>query len=207
MTFTSLAHRAVSHARIYDLVQWLVGVQYVHRRLRRHIDQTASDASVLDVGGGTGLLRALWPPQCRYLCVDADEDKLIGCLQRHPGSAVVRADATRMPIASGSFDAAVCMFVAHHLSDADLEQVIRESARVLKENGKFFLVEPLWRPSRMIGRLLWRYDRGSFPRSANDLRAALSARFALTRWECFAVLHQYLLCVGEKRTALKRVHE
>lgn len=194
------AHWASSNARIYDLIQRLVGVKLVHGRLRRRISEGNSQSLVVDVGGGTGLLRELWPRTSEYICLDVDHTKLLGCARRHPLDACVLGDGRKMPFASRSVDAVSLVFVAHHLSDLDLVNVVRESARVLKATGTLIFAEPVWQPRRLIGRLLWKYDRGEFPRTAEDLRAAIGVAFSIVHWDRFAILHEYALCVARTRT-------
>lgn len=85
---------------------------------------------------------------------------------------------------------AVCVGVSHHLDDDRLGRMLDELRRVLRRR-LFFLdavLTPTW-----ISKLLWRYDRGRHPRTADALRREIRARFRIVTDEEFGVLHEYLL--------------
>ena len=194
---TGLLHRVVAQPRAYDLVQTLVGVSKVRRRLARTVAPLRSAAWVLDIGGGTGAVGELWGESTRYICLDIDPLKLRGFAAKNPTGTALLADATAIPLADGSVDVVLCTHVTHHLTESQLDQAIAESARVLRAGGKLVLSDAVWAPSRRIGRLLWRYDRGDFPRTPEVLRAAISRHFKIGSWEQFAVWHEYFIAVAE----------
>ena len=196
---TDVLHHIVANPRVYNLVQMLAGVQRVHSRLAVQFASLTSASIGLDLGGGTGLLRSFWPPTCAYVCLDIDMLKLQGFLRRYPAGIALLSDATRVPLKSCSMDVVLCTFVTHHIPDALLAQLISESARVLKSGGKLILVDAVWAPARWVGRLLWKYDRGSYPRTAETLHATISNHCAITHWQRFAVYHEYVLCVAIKQ--------
>jgi hypothetical protein len=76
--------------------------------------------------------------------------------------------------------------------------MIAEIARVLSPNGKFLLTDALWRDDRRVGKLIWKYDRGSHPRTPEKLRATVAAHLTIEQWTQFAVWHEYFLCVAKK---------
>ena len=195
---TKIPHRMAANPWIYDQVQLLAGARYVHRRLAAQIAPPNSASLVLDLGGGTGMVRGLWPPTCTYVCLDIDMLKLQGFLNRHPDGIALVADAARTPLESGSVDVVLCTFLSHHIPDELLTQLISESMRVLKNTGKFIFIDAIWEPTRWAGRLLWKYDRGSYPRTAETLYSAISNHCAIIHWEHFAVYHEYVLCVATK---------
>jgi SAM-dependent methyltransferase len=155
---------------------------------------------VLDLGGGTGLLGSFWPPTCAYTCLDIDMLKLQGFLRKYPAGIALLSDATQVPLKSCSVDVVLCALVTHHIPDALLAQLISESARVLKDTGRLVLMDAVWEPARWVGRLLWNYDRGSYPRTSETLYATISSHYAITHWEYFAVYHKYVLCVAIKQS-------
>jgi hypothetical protein len=110
---------------------------------------------------------------------------------------VIVCDATRMALRSRSIDCALCIAVAHHLSDASLAELLREVARVVRTRLVF--VEPVSRPSSLVGRLLWKLDAGRYPRSAEALVDALSSAFSIDHLESYTIYHQYLLFIASPR--------
>lgn len=83
--------------------------------------------------------------------------------------------------------------VTHHLDDQALRSVIYEIWRVLKPGGSLVLLDALWMSERWRSKLLWRYDRGSYPRTAEVLQQELASRFRLVVNDTFAVHHTYVL--------------
>src|SRR5689334_9446116 len=101
---TEILHRLVAHPWIYDQTQLLAGLPAIHRRLARRIARLPPPGVVLDLGGGTGITRALWPRDCTYICLDIDPLKLRGFREKHPGERALLADATQIPLRDGSAD-------------------------------------------------------------------------------------------------------
>lgn len=197
--FRAVVHRIAADPRAYDCLQWLVGAGLIDRRIRERVAPVAPGSRILDVGGGTGAARRIWPAEARYTCLDQDRKKLRRFTETGlPGEAVV-GDATQMPFAAREMDIVLCKFVSHHIEDADLDRLFAECRRVLRPGGRFVFVEAVWAPSSPIGRLLWKYDRGSHPRSPHVLREAIERWFGVSRWEQFAILHHYVLCIAIPR--------
>jgi ubiquinone/menaquinone biosynthesis C-methylase UbiE len=189
-------HYLAAKPWIYDRVQALAGAGIVNRHLAVALQPLLAPAlNVLDVGGGTGLARALFPDDCRYVCLDSDQVKLAAFLRKYPTGLTVLADATAMPIEAGSVDIVLCRFLTHHVPDEQLPAVLRECARVLKPTGWFVFVEAIRSDHRPFSNLLWRYDRGSFPRREDDVKNRLQSFFGIESWDRFPVFHEYVVGV------------
>lgn len=193
---TGLLHRVVARPWVYDLAQTLVGAKIVRRRLAARIDPLRDARLVLDIGGGTGSIAELWSKSSRYICLDIDPLKLKGFIAKNPTGVALLADATRIPIAAGTIDVVLCTNVTHHLTDPLFDRMICECARVLKPEGKLILSDAIWAPRRRAGRLIWRYDRGSFPRTAEVLREVISKYLSVEQWDQFAIWHEYIISVA-----------
>ena len=190
-----LLHNVAAHPWIYDQIQTLSGQERTLERISRQAAAIHPE-TVVDVGGGTGATRRLWPADCRYVCLDIEMPKLRGFRSKVPDGLAVLSDAGRMPIATGSVDVVICMAVVHHLTDATLDQVFEETLRVLRVGGRLILVDPVLNKKRWMGRLLWRLDRGSYPRTTEELRKKLEGRFEVIHWERYAVYHEYVFGIG-----------
>jgi ubiquinone/menaquinone biosynthesis C-methylase UbiE len=191
-----LAHRVVARPVVYDLIQRLAGADEIRRRVSPFLAD--SPGPVLDLAGGTGAYRDAVPAATPYLLLDLDPEKVSGFrAKRLSGDALV-SDATALCLRDQSVDAALCLCAAHHLDDAQLRDLFAEAARVVRR--RLVLVDPL-RTDRVASRLLWRYDRGSNPRVARTLAAAMSQSFVLEHSEQFRVFHTYALLVGTPRRA------
>ncbi len=191
-----LFHRLVARPAVYDLVQAAAGEGIIRRWIGRRVRPFRSARFVLDLGGGTGLYRSIWSGASRYCCLDLDAQKLAGFRHRHPAEPAIQADATRLPFGDQALDAVICTFVAHHIDDALLPRFFCEAARALKPQGKFVFAEPIWSRWRIPARLLWRYDRGAFPRSEARLLEMLGQHFTIESFERLALWHDYRLCIA-----------
>ncbi len=78
-------------------------------------------------------------------------------------------------------------------------QTIQARRRALRPSGHLLFVDAVWAPRRVAGRLLWRYDRGAFPRTPEALQAMLALGFDPVREQRYAYLHDYLIWVGAPR--------
>lgn len=189
----------VAQPAVYDAVQTLAGTSQLDGRLAPHLSSLPSGALIVDVGGGTGLPRPLLPDDSRYVCVDADLVKLRGFLRKQRLGNAVCGDAAALPLPDVRFDLVVCKMVGHHLTDPQLARMFRECARVLRPGARMLFIDPVQAPDRIRSRLLWRYDRGSFPRAPDLLKQAMAAEFEITHWSVFAIHHRYVLGVGTRR--------
>lgn len=88
--------------------------------------------SVLDVGSGTGRLRACLPSGWDWVGVDASPAQVRG-----DGTLrVVQADAERLPFEDGRFAAVAALWMLYHLEDPRV--AITEVRRVLQDGGTFY---------------------------------------------------------------------
>ena len=193
-----IIHRVVAYPKVYDLVQTLAGTAALDRRVGGTLTTVPARSVILDVGGGTGLPTSLWPAGATYICVDIDRVKLTGFRRKHSTGSPVRGDGTRLPIRSGSIDLLVCKNVSHHLGDGQLPGLFRECARVLRTGGRMLFIDAVQAPERWRSRLLWRYDRGSHPRTVEALRQAMAVELQITHSEVFTIHHRYLFSEGTR---------
>jgi ubiquinone/menaquinone biosynthesis C-methylase UbiE len=99
-------------------------------------------ANVLEIGPGPGVttdwLRERVPS---LTCIEIDHELMRALKARLDGSnvKVVEGDATRMEFPDGSFDAAVCFTMLHHVPSRELQdRLLAETHRVLKPGGWFY---------------------------------------------------------------------
>jgi ubiquinone/menaquinone biosynthesis C-methylase UbiE len=190
-----ILHKIAAQPWIYDRIQTLAGRERVFQRMLR-LTSTIPAKTVVDLGGGTGAWRKLWPTDCRYICLDIELPKLRGFRSKVPSGLAVLSDATRMCIASGSVDVMLCVAVAHHLTDKMLDQVLDETLRVLPVGGQLVLLDAVYNRGIWVGRTLWALDRGAHPRTAEELRKKVEDKFRIAHWEKFAIYHEYVLGIG-----------
>ncbi len=134
--------------------------------LREHL---AGSCRILDIGTGEGQLTrvAAHIAGVEYIAgIDPTWEQIEEAGRRAPDIDYVKAEASHIPFADGSFDTVVACLVFEHI--ADLPGAIAEVARVLRSNGTFlfFLNHPLlqtpnsgWIDDHIIGEQYWRIGR------------------------------------------------
>lgn len=99
-----------------------------------------------------------------------------------------------MPFKEQGVDYALCVAVSHHLSDEKLDSFFRSVARICRRG--FIFVDALDQPDSVISRLLWKCDRGSYPRRPEVLRAFLERYFEVEEEERYRVYHSCMICLA-----------
>lgn len=186
-------HALVSIPWIYDRVQYLFGLKKTFEHLSPHLSQIENQI-VLDAGAGTGNFAHLIPNTSRYIWLDNDLHNLKSFRKRNIPGWAVPGNVTNICLKDKSVDYVLCANLAHHLTDEALALLFSELARVLRK--KMFFFEPLQCPESWISNALWKYDRGSHPRSKQSLNLAIQKWFAIDYVEYFTIQHHYMFCIG-----------
>lgn len=173
---------------LYDAIQAAAGSRTCYAHLRGMLPRTAGKR-VLDVGGGTGISKTSLDSSADYTVADIDAAKLAMLRQKHALAMAIQADATKLPVRPASFDLGLLVFVSHHLDDPTLDAALAELARVC--GGQVIVMDPIWAPKRLRGRLLWRYDVGRHPRTVAELDAAIRRHLRVIAEDSFSVHHEY----------------
>lgn len=188
-----LIHKLVANHWAYDLSQWVAGASLNRKVFLEEFASLPATGCVLDVGGGTGLTRPLFPAGWKYFCLDPDPQKLVGVRAKFPEDMAVQASACEIPLDSKSFDLCIMFAVSHHLTDEEFRLSLCEIERLLRPGGKFMLMDAIWNPGNLRGRFLWALDRGSFPKTQQTLLNRLAAHFSIQSTRNWKVHHEYAL--------------
>jgi len=188
-----LLHKIVAVPVVYDLCMRIVGAGVSSKIFFEEFASLPSQGRVLDVGGGTGLLRANFPNAWKYCCLDLDPQKLQGFRVKFPHDEAVEASGCNIPLPDISFDLAIMVAVSHHLPNMDLQSSLKEIKRVLRPQGRFVLMDAVWNPTNIRGKFLWSVDRGSYPKTEEALESHLSEFFTIERKRSWKVHHEYAL--------------
>ena len=136
------------------------------------------EARLLDLGGGTGALAAVFAREvARVVVLEPNPRKVAFGRRRHAGVTFVEGSGESIPFPDGSFDRAIAMLSFHHVHDPD--RVLEEVHRVLAPSGRFLLQEfhPAHAPGALARRVRGR-RHGTHPHryyEPAELRAALEA--------------------------------
>lgn len=119
-----------------------------YRSTRALLDQVLGPALpdgglFLDAGAGTGATGAWMARRGRVVASDFEPLALDLYHELHPEAVgLAAADVQRLPFATGSFDAVLCVTVLCHQSIPVPEHAVGELARVVKPGGVLCLWEP-----------------------------------------------------------------
>lgn len=112
-----------------------------HRSRYRFAESYVAGQTVLDVACGSGFgLEMLTAVGARPIGVDYAGEALSEIRARQPRAALLRADATRLPLRSASVDHVVSFETIEHVPDA--ASLVSEIRRVLKPGGRLILSTP-----------------------------------------------------------------
>ncbi|MEX1247386.1 MAG: class I SAM-dependent methyltransferase [Anaerolineales bacterium] len=188
-------HYLASNPRVYDLIQLAAGRKRAYEFLAPTF-QELQNQKIVDIAAGTGNLLALIPPSNSYVWLDNDWDKLRGFRQKYPYKAANIGDATRLSYADKSFDVSASLALSHHLTDEQFDMFLREAQRITR--SKLIFVDAV-ASKRWSSRILWTYDRGSFPRSRERILAQIEKYYEIEQIKTGIGLHELMLCVGQPR--------
>ena len=184
----------VANPWVYDRVQRIAGREENYRRLIPLLRRARGEL-LLDTGAGTGELVRILDPSTRYLWLDNDPQKLSGFKAKGGSGLAILGDVTKIPLAPGAVHTALCVAVSHHLTDPEFEDLLSELARVCR-TGLIFL-DAIEEKSSWVSNFMWRYDRGSHPRTAEHLLSMLRRHFEIEDLQRYTIYHRYVLCAGK----------
>jgi ubiquinone/menaquinone biosynthesis C-methylase UbiE len=136
---------------------------------------------VLDFGCGAGHLSELFKPN-RYIGIDPDKTCINFAKKRYKGIFLCM-NGKILKFKNSYFDSAIACEVFHHIPDLDLEGVLKEIKRVLKEFGKFIIIDPVpcSYQASVFGKILFKFDRGKYPKEPKKLKDILSKHFKIDK--------------------------
>lgn len=167
----------------------------------------ASGFCVLDIGCGKGLLRKpLRDAGFNWRGLDPFPPQLIEDID------VASADA--MPYANKTFDAAICINALHHISVEAMAASLKETARILRPNGRIVVIEP--RPTGALSQVIAVVDDETIIRRAaqtamdqtKDLVEINAYEYArVERYDNFNVFCKSLIAVDPSRNEMIATRE
>lgn len=148
--FTRIAGR-------YDLMNRLMtgGQDIRWRRQVIHLTRLRHNASLLDLGTGTGDLarQALEQfPQARVIAADFTLEMMRVGQGRGPLD-FASADALRLPFTNSSFDAVVSGFLMRNV--IDLQRALEEQFRILKKGGRIVILDTTRPKKNLFSPFIW----------------------------------------------------
>jgi len=142
-------------AALYDQVEYLVE-RLAYQRWRAKLWALVEGKRILEVGVGTGRNMPYYPQGAQVTAVDLSEKMLQRARWRARELGIVAdlrvMDAQRLEFPDASFDAAVATFV--FCSVPDPVAGLRELGRVVRPDGRTYLLEHMRVDKLVIGKLM-----------------------------------------------------
>ncbi|MBU3922735.1 class I SAM-dependent methyltransferase [Patescibacteria group bacterium] len=187
-------YKFIEKPKIYNFIEKILslGNKSCERCLLELINSNKHDL-LLDVGCGTAKYANLLPG--KYYGIDTNKDYIDYAKNNYKGNFSVM-DATDLEFPDNNFNFVFNVGVLHHISDENVKMALDEMKRVCKNNGKIFIIEAIY-PSKInfIGYLLFKFDRGKYTRTINNLKELLEGKnFSLLR-DNIKGSFPYKLCV------------
>jgi SAM-dependent methyltransferase len=155
----------------YSLSQ-LLGFPTIRRYqalIRTHVPQDPN-RSILEIGCGVGSARDLFAGD--YTGIDINREYIRAARQKYQGNFFAM-NAADLSFAPSTFDDAVSIATAHHLTDEELGLMIRKSLIVAPSIHIIDAILPI-SSKDWFKYVLFRMDRGRYPRTFDELSDIVS---------------------------------
>jgi ubiquinone/menaquinone biosynthesis C-methylase UbiE len=113
-------------------------IQLLFTRPTKIIINSIPDGSVIDIGGGgEGIIAQIGNE--RITAIDKLQSEIDEAKPHAPNAKWILADATNLPYSDEHFDNATAFFSGMYMSMETFEKVCKETFRVLKNKGEFWI--------------------------------------------------------------------
>ncbi len=135
------------------------------------------NSKILDFGCGTGSKSFIFESK-NYLGVDIDKKRINFAKKLFPKYTFKVIKNNILPVNNNTFDY-ICIFATiHHIPDFIFKEHIREFKRVLKDNGKIIIIEPVFSKNHKFNNWFMKiFDDGKFIRYEKEYKKLFSKDF------------------------------
>lgn len=179
---TTGLHAVLSHPKVYDLLQNLLGARHSRAKLiNDHIRPRAGDR-ILDIGCGTGELFSQMPDGIHYVGFDLSPDYISAARRQHGRHARFEcmdvADYQLAQSEQQGADLVLAIGILHHLDDDRAEALVKTAHAALKPGGRFISLDGAYVDGQSpVARALIARDRGQSIRTPNAYLALAQTSF------------------------------
>jgi SAM-dependent methyltransferase len=155
-------------AYLFNLLERVAGVGAVRKRIIKDFVAPFDEASILDIGCGTGAILDHLPNNINYVGFDISYKYINYAEKKYKNRGKfycksITDDINLLP--ESSFDFVISFGVIHHLSDDEALILIKKAKNYLKNGGVFITIDPVYVDNQSaFSRLLIDNDRGEYVR-------------------------------------------
>ncbi len=167
---------------LYSTFQSVVGATKCRRFIvSNFLSEIRSDVKILDVGCGPGEILDFLPNDIDYTGIDLQTEYIEKAKKRYGHRARFYCldinDINNLEL--DQYDIILGFGFLHHLSDNEVERLIDNISRYLKDNGVFLSLEnALTEDQSFISRYIVSRDRGDHVRTPAQYRRLLGSKFS-----------------------------
>jgi len=117
------------------------------------------EEKIIDVGGGTGLIAKVLRSKKQnddIMVIDLSPSMLQKV--KDPTLSLVQGDVTAFPLKDETFTIAILVNTLHHIYETKQQVVLREVFRILKKQGRIFIIE-IWYPNTFLSNLFIKIEK------------------------------------------------
>lgn len=183
MAEQTLRERIFGVPVLYKIFQKAVGAREDKEALFRRLFNLESNHRVLDIGCGEGASSSAIASQVRhYVGIDHSESYISSAKKtnaKHSNAMFLVADASDpIVLEMEPFDVVMVSGVLHHLNSETIHHMLSNASRVLKPEGRFVALEPVFTETQgLVARLTIAADRGRFARDQEGYERLLEPHF------------------------------
>ena len=177
----NIRERLLGNTLVYKGFKNLVSPpRLVARNVERFL-QVPDGSSVLDLGCGYGDIAHFYANRCRYVGIDSNDAYIKEARRRNSknDAIFITGDVSdEVILQHGPFDLVLLTGVLHHLPSESVQQIAKDSHRLLAQSGRMVALEPVFSPDqRLTARLIIASDRGRYVRDTDGYSALLRVGF------------------------------
>lgn len=169
----------LSHPKVYDAFQRLMGTQQLRRELADEFIRAQNGNRVLDIGCGTAEILDFLPP-VEYFGFDISQRYIKAARFRFGtrGHFFCQALTSEVIDTLPKFDLVFTFGLLHHLDDTEATALLRMIHSVLRRGGRVVSFDPVLDSGQsFVARFLVSHDRGQNVRTAVGYRALAESVF------------------------------
>ncbi len=167
------------------VMEWVrIAMNNNFRVIKSIIRENLSDnGSILDIGCGTGYFSKLFK-NAKYAGIDNSGEYVSFANKKYGGKFFVM-DATKMNFNKKVFNWVLMVSFLHHIPDNELKKIFNDVNRVLKDDGKLIIIDPVpvEEQSNFIRKFIFKNDRGNYGRGKAKISELLESYFKLEKYE------------------------
>jgi len=142
---------------LYDFIERYIFREYLHEiKLIKNSLDLSKYQNVVDIGGGTGFIAKSIVENVNSIIIVDFSKKMLMQL-KNPKIKTIQGDASSIPIKDEVFDIALLINVIHHIKRTEHDNVLAETYRILKKEGKVMIIDKFF-PNNFFNKLFNKFE-------------------------------------------------